>query len=473
MPSGGTWTPADVTAPGQRPGFYANILAAAGDVLVGGERGVVALPVTADWGLLDGITTITRESELIAAFGPSTGLGTAYYAIREALRGGAAKVLAFRMAGAAAAKATRILQDATAGTAITVTAKYQGARGNLFRITVVTNAVDGAKKDLQLIENSILLESYTGGTNAELVAAINAGSKYLTAVAGGGTFVTNVSNAPLTGGNSDLTLLTADWTQALAALEPYNFDVFAPVGIVDPTLQATIFAWIKDQRNSGHKIYGVFGADTGESITTAITRAATFNHEGVAYLAWGVTDAEGVVRRAADFTSRIAGLIASKGTDVSLTFQPVTGILGIESSPANASVKSGLIGGLLMITSDGVGHFRIEQGINTLTTLTGTQTTAFKKIRVVRVLDVIFNALIGGLTGTFIGQVENDEDGQASIIASISAFLETLSAARYIKPEYTIVLDPAFTSVGDKLFLLIGIKPIDSIDYIYTSIVVS
>lgn len=477
MPSGGNWTASEANAANQRPGFYANIVSAAGSAVSGGPSGIVASPVTADWGPLDSIVEIKSETELIATYGPSTLLGTAYYAIREALRGGAAKVLAFRMAGAAAAKATRILVDGAAATAITLTAKHEGARGNDFRITVATNALDGTKKDLRISEGGVLLETFTATTNALLVAAINAtdgtGSKYVVAVLGGGAIVANVTDAPMTGGDSALTLLSADWVAATAAFEPQSWNVFGAVGLTDPTIQQTIFSWIKDLRNNGQKVMAVFGANTGESLATAITNAATFNHEGVIYLAWGVTDVDGVVRKGADYVGRVAGDEAAKGTEVSLTFQPVTGVRAIEQTPSNASVKSGIVGGLLMITGDGEGGFHYEKGINTLTTLTGTQTTQFKKIRIVRVLDMIFSALTVGLTGLFIGQMENDTDGQASVIASISAFMETLAAGNYIKPDFTVTLDPANPSVGDRLYLLIAVKPVDSIDYIYTSITVS
>lgn len=472
-PSGGSWVPSDLVAAGQRPGFYANILASAPSILTGGVKGILAIPVTAEWGPLRSVVTITRESDLVNNYGPSTYLGTAYYAIREALRGGAQKILAYRMAGAAAAKATRVLQDATAGVAITVTAKYEGARANNFTINVSTNLVDGAQKDVKLLESGVLLETFSGLTNAAIVALINASSAYMTAVAGGGTFVTNVTGAALTGGNSGLTVLTADYTLAMAALEPLKWDVFAPVGLTDSTIQASLFAWIVALRANGQRVFLVLGANTGDTIVTSIANAALFNNEGVVWLAWGVTDQEGVVRKGADFIGRIAGMIAAFGTDISLTFEPVSGIRAVELTPTNAQVKSGLVGGLLMITDIGTGTFHVEQGINTLTTLGAQQTTQFKKIRVVRILDLIFNALTGGLAGTFIGQIANDTDGQASVISSIAAFLETLSAARYIKPLFTVALDPAYPSVGDKLFLLIGVKPVDSIDYIYTSLTVS
>jgi hypothetical protein len=278
----------------------------------------------------------------------------------------------------------------------------------------------------------------------------------------------------MTGGNSGLTVLTADWTAAMAALEPMLWDVFAPVGLVDTTIQASIFAWIKDLRNNGNKVFLIIGSATGEVLATAKTNAATFNHEGVAYVWPGVTQDKaykvGTVLSGANFVGRIAGLIASKGTEKSLTFATLTGVTALEKTPTNSEVKSGLTAGLLMLTSDGAGTFRVEYGINTLTTLSGTQSRQFKKIRIIRILDLVFNTLTQNLTQQYLGDIENDQDGQKTVMAAVLSFLSSMSASRYLRPDYTVEVDTGQPVIGDSLFLKIGVKPVDSVDFIYLSI---
>lgn len=478
MPSGGTWTPGDINDPTQRPGLYAIFKTVAADIIGVGTQGIVAMPGTADWGPLRAATTIYSEAQLAATFGPSTGAGTLYNAVKEALRGGAKEILAFRMAAAAAAKATRNLLDATAGIAITLTAKYEGARANGFTVDVATNAVDGTKKDVKISESGVLLETFSGATNAAIVAAINAtdgtGSKYVTAVAGAGTFVTNVAAAAMTGGNSGLSILAADWVGFENALEPLKWDIVAANALTDAGMLATFFSWIKSLRDTGSKVMGVIGGGTAETLATAKTNASsTYNHEGVVYLWPGVVDAAGVARNGSEFTPRIAGMIAAKGISVSMTFAPVTNLTSVASTPSHAEIEAALGAGVLLITTDGKGGFRIERGITTLVTPPAGLSIVWKKIRVVRILDTLYNSINQAAQGSFIGTIPNNEDGQAAIIAAVSSFIEDLANRGLLSSDFSVKLDTANPSTGDKIFLAITIKPIDAVEYIFLTIAVS
>ncbi len=479
MPSGGTWVPSDTTNTGQRPGLYANFIAKAAALISGGATGIVAMPVTADWGPLRTVVTIASQSDVNANYSTSTN-GTAYFGLTECLRAGCKTIYAYRIAGAAAAKATRILQDNVAATAITLTALYEGARANAFTVDVTTNALNGAAKDLKISESGVVLETWTDTTNAGLVAQINAaqtaaapGSKYVTAVIGGGTFLTNVAGAAFTGGNSGLVALAADWTGAMAALEPYAFDVFAPQALVDTTIWTSIVSWVTGLRSNGNRIMLVLGSATAETVATAKTNATTYgNYEGIAYVYPGVTDINGVVRTGAEFVSRIAGLIAAHSLDKGLTFEPITNITALGYMATNAEVKSLLTSGVMVLTSDGRGGFRIEKGINTLTTLSATQSAIYKKIRIIRILDTINNSIASATQTSFIGNIENTPAGQSGVIAAIKAFLDTLYSGGYIQTGFTVTLDPANPSTGDKMFVLVGVQPVDTIDYVYLTVAV-
>ncbi len=470
---GGNWTPSQTTSPSQRPGLYANIVAKAAVLIGGGTSGVVAIPVTSDWGPLRIATVINNEAELYQKYGLSTGAGTAIYAIREALRGGAIQVIAFRMGAAAAQKASRVLQDATAGTAITLTALYEGARANGFTIDVVTNALDGSKKDVKISEAGVLLETFTGGTNAAIVAAINAtdgtNSKYVTAVAGGGTFVTNVAGAAMTGGNSGLSVLTGDYTGAMAALEPLVWDTFPAAAITNGSILASIAAWIKGLRDTGQKVMLVLGSATSESQATAVANTLTYgNHEGVVYVWPGVVDTDGVAHNGAEFSSHIAGIIAAKGTaQGSLTHASLAYIKSLEYLGSNAEVKAAIAGGVLTLVGDGRGGYQTEKGITTLTTVGSTVPATFKKIRIVRITDSIVNAVNQAANESFIGNTLNNEVGQQLVINAIKAYLDSLHDGGVVKTGYTVTLDPAFTTTADRMFVLIGVTPVDTVDYIY------
>lgn len=472
----GTWTPTQATAADQRPGLYANFTSKAAALVTAGIKGIVAMAVTADWGPANLVQRITSEQELRDFYSTSTG-GTVYYGVSEALRGGAKEVLVYRMVTAAGAAATRALLDATAGTAITLTAKYRGSRANNFTVTVQTNTVDAAKKDVILYESGVELERFTGGTNAELVAAINAtdgtGSKYMTAVAGGGTFAANVTGSAFAGGNSGTAVTGAEYTAAMNALEPNAFDTFAAQGVTDTAIWTSLKSWATGLRTAGQRFMLVLGGAAAETLATAKTNASTYgNHEGVVYVWPGVTDHNNVARSGAEFAGRVAALIARYGIEESLTHEPVTDIKAVASAPTNADVKSGLASGLFMITGDGRGSFRVEKGINTLTTLGANQTAQNKKIRVVRILDAINNDLTNSAT-SFIGIIENNATGRGSVVAAIKAYLDTLVQAGLIEDDFTVEEDPGNPATGDRMYVLLGIKPVDTIDYVYLTVSVA
>lgn len=479
---GGTWTTAQTTDPGQRPALYANLQAKAAALISGGLTGIVAMGVTADWGPDKTPVSVTSEQDLINKFGPSSLTGTAFYSIREALRGGAVSVLAYRLEAAAAAKATRILQDGSAGTAITLTALYNGTRANGFTIDVVTNALNGSAKDVKISEGGVLLETFTGISNAAIVAQImgtaagSTASKYVTAVVGGGTFVANVAGATMTGGNSGQAFIAGDLTAAQAALEPLVWDVFSAAGIVTGSMLTSLSAWITGLRNLGQKEVLVLGSALAESQATAVANAATYgNNEGVVYTWPGVFDDAGVARSGADFASRIAGLVASKATNNSLTHATLPFVTKLEYLATNAEVKAALTGGVLTLTGNGAGGFQVEKGITTLTTLAtvNPQPITFKKIRVVRICDSIINAISQAANVSYIGSVLNNEAGQNVVLGAIKAFLDSLTRQGMVKGDFTVVLDPGNPSTADRMFVLATVTPVDTIDFIYLTISVA
>lgn len=472
----GTWSPAQVALPDQRPGLFANIVSKAAALVSAGSKGVVAMAVTADWGLENAVQRVTSEQELRDKYSAGAA-GTAYYNIAEALRAGAREVVVYRMVAAAGAFATRILQDAVAATAITLTSKYKGLRANSFTVTVQTNPVDGSKKDIILYESGVELERFTATTNALLVAAINAtdgtGSKYVTATAGGGAIVANVTGAAMTGGNSGTVITSTETTAAQNALEPYFFDTFAVAGITDTTTWTAFKSWVVGMRDAGKRVTLVIGGAAAESLATAKTNANTYgNHEGVVYWWPGVTDQNGIARSGAEFTGRIAGLIARYGTDESITHETITDIRAVAAQPTNSEIKSAIAAGVMLGTSDGRGGFQVEKAINTLTSLSVSQTAQNKKVRITRILDSIVNDLTDSAKN-FIGVIENNVAGRGSVISAIKAYLDTLVQSGLINTGFTVDEDPGNPATGDRMFVLIGVQPIDTVDYVYLTISVA
>jgi len=76
----------------------------------------------------------------------------------EAFRGGCRRVVAYRL-GTGGGKALLNLQDAESTNVVKIEAKYEGARGNNFAVTVRDSLTDATKRELLLHEGTTLRQT--------------------------------------------------------------------------------------------------------------------------------------------------------------------------------------------------------------------------------------------------------------------------------------------------------------------------
>lgn len=487
--SGGNWTQSDAENTGTRPGIYLNFLGQAQSAVQVGAQGTVAIPATADWGLFNGITTVTAESQLLSAFG--TG-GNAKLLAGQALRGGASQVKVYRIGLTGTyASATLTLNATDAAAGIALTALYPGARANGFTIKVAVNANNAGLKDFQIIENSNVLETFTHIANDDLTTMINGGtvginaSKYVTAVqsGAGSRVLANQSGAAMTGGNSGTAVTATEYTNALAALETQDFNLLVPGDTVDTSIQATVQAWVVRVRSEGKKVIAVMGGQSvaGFSSSAAATEFATMqtnaksstiaNTEGVVMVFPGIVDElTAASLSGAQTAARIAGMIGKAGFNGSIT-KSVTGASDVTYRLTNAQVKLGLQSGLLMTTVES-GQVLVEQGINTLTTYTTTKPRTFRKIRLIRTIDAISQTCTTAASNFIVGQINNDSNGQNYTVGLLLQTLGIFQQAGAIAPGFTVTPDIANnkTADPDEFFVLMGIHPIDSLEKLFVTV---
>ena len=211
-------------------GTYFNFLVSQPPTVSPSVGQTVCVVFTHTWGPFETAVLCNSFSEFLEKFGgdplnPSSG----YIAVKEAFLGeaspdfgGAGAVLAYRMGGAAAAKATKTLQNTTPAAAITLTAKYEGSSGSGLKVTTQDDPTPANNQLIITDTNGVVLETYVyADVNiTDLVAQINANSRYVTAVQTiTGVALANVSAQPLTGGNDGATLVAQDYTDAMTALE--------------------------------------------------------------------------------------------------------------------------------------------------------------------------------------------------------------------------------------------------------------
>lgn len=457
--AGGTWSQTDRPV---LPGFYMNFEAAALSAVEAGSQGVVALPVKANWGPVRQFVTITSEQGIYDAFGSDqTNGATAPAALNLALLGKPKKVLAYRMADAAAAKSSVTLKDSLAANVLKLEAVYEGTRGNSFSVIVQTNAVDSTKKDIKLLEGTAVLRTFTfAGSSIQAAAdAVNQDSANVwiaaTVLAPGSGTLAAIAGAPLTGGNSGISgIVAADYVKVLSALETQTFNVLALDGVYDTVIQASVAAWTSRVRGEGKGILTVLGGSAADdtaadAVSKAVARSASFNHEGIVNV--GVGAVLGSVNySSAQISAYVAGLIAGQQLSESTTYAAAS-FSDVTRRWTRSEQETAVKNGVFLLYHDGQ-KVKVLRGMNTLISLRQGQNASWKKVRTIRVMDTINSDLLLTAEDNYIGKVNNTEEGRLALIEASKQYMLTLSRAGVIESAtYDVYLDPVYYGTGATL----------------------
>jgi len=257
----------------------------------------------------------------------------------------------------------------------------------------------------------------------------------------------------------------ADYTEMREAFEARPFNVFVyPDGATDAQEDNTL-AWCQTNREEGKHFAVVFGGDTETDQDPVLGNARTVRLDDD----YSVNVIVGVTVSETNYTSGqyapyIAGLIAGKQINESITYSSLP-VNDVTKRLRNSEIKTALQAGSLVLSHDGE-KVKVEQGL----------TTSGKKIRSIRARQAISTDLSKVARDSYIGQLSNNEAGQTSLIAAITAYLETLEAEDVvILPDSedenpAVMLDPNRESVGDSVFLLINYTEVDSMERIFIDI---
>lgn len=487
--AGGKWSPTELPV---LPGFYLNFQAAALASIQAGSRGTVIAPVKAHWGPVRQFVEIAGEAGITDSYtADDTNGATAYTTLRFTLLGGARKILAYRLADAGAAAATLTLQD-TGGTPANVLrldAKYPGARGNNFKVTVQVDPVYGTRKDIKLYEGTVLLRTFTfvSGTIQAAVDAINSdtGNKWITAtkLTEGTGILNDVSSSPFTGGNSGIAgIASSDYTGALAAFETQEFNLLTLDGISDSAVQTSVVAWVSRVRDEGKGIIAVLGGAAADDVATdavsrAAARSAGFNHEGVVNVGAGAV-LDGVSYSSAQVAAYAAGLIAGQKLSESTTYA-ASPFDDVTRRWTRSEMETAVQNGVFLLFHDGR-MVKVLRGMNSLVTLRQGQNNSWKKIRTIRVMDAVNSDLVRTAEDNYIGKVNNTEEGRLALTGACKQYMLALAQGGVIEAsDYDVYEDPTYygpnhtiTPEPDQVYLKWEARLTDVMEMIFGTFIV-
>jgi hypothetical protein len=268
------------------PGAYFNVEAIQQTVIPPSTGQIVAVPIVHTWGPVKTPTLVSSAAQFEAVFGRDLSPGRT--AVINAFRGedvpgwgGAGAVLVYRIVGSAGAKASRTSPDTagTPATAVTVTARYEGSRGNRLRVGVLDTAGDVHVTDLIVYDGTVELERYTfiDADTQALVTRDQRQSEWITATRQGAGPLTLVTRrrSPHLRQRRRHARLGSDWTSDVRAGDRAlrRARALRPDRLRDPRPRSR--PGRATSTRAGKRFRHVVGGGTSDSASTAISRTAS------------------------------------------------------------------------------------------------------------------------------------------------------------------------------------------------------
>jgi hypothetical protein len=270
----------------------------------------------------------------------------------------------------------------------------------------------------------------------------------------------------------------AGYTAAMNYLETIKWDYLAIPEISGEDV-ITLATWIKQLRSTKNKN------------VKAVLPNCNGDHEGIINFATGDIKVGENVYTAAEYCSRIAGILAGMPLTISATYQvlpEVDDVPHLKDTELNEAIDAGK----LILYHDGE-KVKIARAVNSYVSATKDKGEDFKKIKIVDILDLIQQDIKKTAEDYYIGKVANSYDNKCLLISAIQAYFEALELDGLLDPgKNQVFIDIPVQSnflkgtgvdVGslneqqikeantkDKVFLAAAIKPLDAVEDISLNI---
>lgn len=437
--AGGNWTSQNK----KQPGVYINVKSSMEQAASVGDRGIVAICEPLSWGPEGEIMTIHTGDDFTPYMGYDLIHKKALF-LREIFKGtdhtkGPVKVLLYRPSTTGATKASAAIEP------LTVTAKYNGTRGNDISVSVIADPDNEGSFTVQTVVDGMIKHAQTGTVVADLKGndwVVFSGTGKLTASAG----------SPLTGGSDGIVSGTAH-SAFLTALESHSFNIVIYDGS-DKTVQAAYVAFIKRMRdNLGKKCQAVM-AD------------AESNSDAVISVKNGVVLSDETILTPHQTTWWVGGSEAGAKYSESLVYAQYPDAVNVSPRLNASEVDDALSKGQIVFFEE-FGSVKIVSDNNTLTTYTPDKGEAFSLNQVIRTLDTVASDIYENFSKNYIGKIQNNASGRDLLKAWIVGYLNEIQAnggiQNFVADDVVIEAGEAINSV----VISLAIQPVAAVEKIY------
>lgn len=443
-----------------RPGAYFNVDKIGDDGGFGAIDGVVAVVFKADFGPINSVTVLERDENYADIYGN----GGTTDAIREAIAGGAKKIIACRAGGTGGSAATASL---TAGTGtVKITAKHFGAMD--LSVTVRDKLTDSDRKECIIYTGTTEFErvNFAKGDD-EVAALVEAFSKSKNFVAEGQEsaegVITNVSQVAFTAGENPVTA-TGDYSKAFTEVEKYFFNTIC-VDTEDTAVHALLAAFLERIYEEGQFGIGVVAEKTTKDLEERMEAAEGFDAENMVYVLNSKVSTNDANLEGYQTAALIAGLIAATPANQSVTHTEIERYVTLGELLTNTQVVKAEQRGCLVLSVSPDDKVWIDSGINTLINPADNKDAGWKKIRRVKTrYELLYRA--NAQADALVGKVDNDVNGRSTIIAKLQKICNDMVQEGKLV-QATVTENSTYVADTDNCYFDFDVIDKDSAEHIY------
>lgn len=444
--AGGIWSSQNKVRPGAYINFETDNLATT-EI---GSRGIATIAMELDWGAEGKLIELTVDD----IYGGNSLAKVGFMADADA-----ALLPKLALQNAEILKVFRLNKNGVKATAsllssaLTVTAKYPGTFGNKIAIVITANA--NSTYNVQTYADGYLVDNQMATTIGELKnnAFVDfSGTGNLDAVTS--TLLTGGTNGGVPTKGTGTTYTSYD--DYFEALKTARWNTMAVI-IANESLYADVYSFIQSMRNN-----------EGKYVQAVVSNAESVDYEGIINNINGVV-IDNIEISAVQFTAWVAGATAGAEVNESLTGRVITNATSIIDLKENDEIIAGLKVGQFLLSLNQDGGIKVEKDINSLHTFTE-KSYIFSKNRVIRELDEIGSGIESIWENTYLGKVNNNDNGRTLFKSSIIDFLTELRNRGAIN-EFDV--DAIAVDAGadiDAVVATLAVKPLDSMEFLYMTV---
>lgn len=444
MAAGGTWTVQNKV----RPGIYFKFRSKNQHNLTVGDRGKVTICEPMSWGPVGKVMEIAAGEDLT----PYTGydITDAHNRFASMIFSGSnrtaapTKLLLYRPAAADSAKATGTIDPLTA------TAKYPGSRGN--DIVVIVTALTSPEGSFQVstVVDGVVKDQQTGKTVADLT-----GNDWVD-FSGTGALAANVGTQ-LSGGK-DGEVNSAAYSAYLTNIEPYNFDSMLYDG-EDATVKTAMETFIKRVNTEVGRFSQLVEANATNPDTRFIVNVCS-----------GLVMNDGTTLTPKEAVWWVGGALSGATYANDLTNASVPNAVDIYPKMTHNQYVDAINAGKFVFNADD-GTVRVEYDINSLVTYTSEIGEVYRYNRTMRLCNTIANDLCKQFAQSYVGIVDNTEDGRRQYKSAIVKYLDQIQASGGIQKfdgETDVIVEAG--EAKDAVLITLAIEALGSTNKIYITL---